>query len=305
MPEIGRPVTAQEQQYKQVTMAPRPLAQGGKAPTDEELINRATGQKPKGIHNGDAGRHNQMGKDEFLKLLTYQLQNQDPMNPMDQGKMTGELAQFSQLEQLSNLNTKFDQAQKNQMIQDKFHAASFVGKQVVTSGSSLKLAQDGDPAQVLFKLEGEAGKVMIRIMDEKNQTVGEIWKDGMSAGSHEVEWNGVALDGQLAAKGTYKAVVKAWDNNGQEVPARTQASGVVTSVTFDEGEPVLTVSGQKVYLRDVASFQVPGHGMGAPAQNMPSAQGQQNALRLNNAVPSPTPQQASNAYTGNEKGIYD
>ena len=49
-----------------------------------------------------------MGKDEFLKLLTVQLKNQDPMNPMEQGKMAAELAQFSQLEQLSNLNTSFD-----------------------------------------------------------------------------------------------------------------------------------------------------------------------------------------------------
>ncbi len=305
MPEIGRPITPQEQQYRQVTMGPRQLGNqnAGRAPTDEELINRATGQKPKSIYNGDAGRHNQMGKDEFLKLLTYQLQNQDPMNPMDQSKMTGELAQFSQLEQLSNLNTKFDQVQKNQGVQEKFYAASFVGKQVVTSGSSMKLNQEGDNADVLFKLDGEAGKVMIRIIDDKNQIVGEMWKEGMSAGSHSVTWNGVTLDGQLAAPGTYKAQVKAWGPTGLDVPAHTQATGLVTNVTFDGGEPVLTVSGQKVYLRDVASFQVAGHG--APVQNMPTAQGQQAGLRLNQAAPSPSAQQAANAYKGEEKGIYD
>jgi len=303
MPEIGRPVDPQAQAFRQVTMAPKALSNrtgGGARELDEQIINRATGRKPEGIHKD--GPHNEMGKDEFLKLLTYQLQNQDPMNPMDQGKMTGELAQFSQLEQLSNLNSKFDKVQKNQMIQDKFYAANFVGKKVVTAGSSLKIEEEGGNADVLFKLDGEAAKVLIRIQDQKGQTVGEIWKDGMSQGAHEVTWDGVTLDGQLTAKGNYKATVKAWDLAGQEVPTRTQATGLVTSVTFDEGEPVLSVDGQKVFLRDVVSFHNQEN-TGA-LQDMPTAQQQQNALRLNNA-PAPSAQQAQNAYRAQGEGIYD
>lgn len=301
MPEIGRPVSNQEQQYKAVTIGPKQMERKAQdeAKQREQLINNATGYKPKSIYQDKP--HNQMGKDEFLKLLTYQLQNQDPMNPMDQSKMTGELAQFSQLEQLSNLNSKYDQQTKNQMIQDKFFAANFVGKQVVTSGSSIKVTEEGGQADVLFKLDGNADKVVIRILDEKNQMVGEIWKEGMSQGSHEVKWNGVMLDGQPVAKGTYRAVVKAWDKTQMEVPTRTQATGLVSSVSFEEGEPVLTVDGQKVYLRDVASFHTPNS---ASEQNMPTAQQQQNNLRLKNAT-APSAQQASNAYRELEKGIYD
>ncbi len=323
MPEIGRPVTAQEQQYRQVTMAPKA------AKNTEEIIRRATGAKPQGIHSDKP--HNQMGKDEFLKLLTYQLQNQDPMNPMEQSKMTGELAQFSQLEQLSNLNGKFDKIQQNQGIQDKFYAASFVGKRVVTTGSSIKLTTEGESADVLFKLEGPADKVVIRLMDEKNQVVGEMWREGLSQGGHQIQWDGVAMDGQLAAKGNYKAVVKAWQANGMEVPARTEATGIVSSVTFDEGEPVLNVDNQKVYLRDVTSFHeadgTPGRmrppgqaaneamaaakamapafapAVGANVQNMPTAQQQDVRLRLNQA--SATPAQAVNAYKGTDEGLYD
>jgi len=303
MPEIGRPVDPQAQAYRQVTMAPKALSSraGGDArKTEEELINRATGRKPEGIHKD--GPHNQMGKDEFLKLLTYQLQNQDPLNPVDQSKMTGELAQFSQLEQLSNLNSKFDAVQKNQMVQDKFYAANFVGKRVVTAGSSLKLEEEGGDANVLFKLGGEAAKVLIRIQDEKGQTVGEIWKDGMSSGSHEITWNGTTLDNQLAAKGNYKATVKAWDKLGAEVPTMTQAQGLVTSVTFDQGEPVLSVDGQKVFLRDVVSFHHGDHS--AAMQNVPSAQQQQNALRLNQAPATPAAH-AHQAYRAEGEGIYD
>ncbi len=309
MPEMGRPVSAMEQRYRQVEMAPRALG-GGKQKSEaqmkEELINKATGYKPKTNDIYKEGPHNQMGKDEFLKLLTYQLQHQDPMNPMDQGKMTGELAQFSQLEQLAELNKKFDQGNKTQGLQDKFYAASFVGKKIVTHGSSLELKNSGDPGDVLFKLDGEAMKVMVRIHDEKNNIIGEIWKDGMSQGGHQVTWDGVSLDGTPAVKGKYRVQVKAWDQMGQEVGARTEATGVVSSVTFDEGEPVLLVNGQKVYLRDVASFhtaETSTHEAARALNSGLSGQGAPMVKSNSNEANAVTPQ-AMNAYKENA-GIYE
>lgn len=307
MPEIGRPTTPQEQSYRQVTMGPRSLA-GNKPKTadeiNEQIINKATGTRARdGIYK--EGAHNQMGKDEFLKLLTFQLQNQDPMNPMDQSKFTGELAQFSQLEQLTNLNKKYDDQHKTQGMQDKFYAASFVGKKIVTTGSTLNLKNAGDPGDVLFKLDGPADKVLIRILDEKNNVVGEMWKEGMSQGGHQVTWDGVTLDGQSASKGKYTAQVKAWDRNAAEVGSRTQATGVVQAVAFDEGEPVLTVNGQKVYLRDVSSFHVSDAEThtAAPQANNSGLSGQSAGVVRSNNAAVPT-QQAINAYSGNT-GIYD
>ena len=308
MPEMGRPVSSQEMQYRQVTMGPKSLSGGTKteAQQKEAIINRATGYKPKNELFKE-GPHNQMGKDEFLKLLTFQLQNQDPMNPMDQSKVTGELAQFSQLEQLSNLNKKFDDGNKTKSMQDKFYAASFVGKKIVTHGSSIDLKNSGDPGDVLFKLESDSARVMVRILDEKNNIMGEIWKDGMSGGSHQVTWDGVALDGSPAVKGKYRAQVKAWDSMGNE-GTKTEATGVVQSVTFDEGEPVLTVNGQKVYLRDVASFhteEAQTH-MAAQATNS-GLSGHNGSIQFNNngtAQKSVPTEQAINAYSNNA-GIYD
>jgi flagellar basal-body rod modification protein FlgD len=303
MPEMGRPVTAQEMQYRQVSMAPRKLSGSSQASSAEErerIINKATGYKPKNEIFKD-GPHNQMGKDEFMKLLTYQLQNQDPMNPMDQSKVTGELAQFSQLEQLANLNKKFDEGNKTQAMQDKFYAASFVGKKIVTQGSTLHLKNDGDMGDVLFKLDNDASKVMVRILDEKNNVMGEIWKDGMSAGGHQLTWDGVALDGTPAVKGKYRIQVKAWDEMGKDVGTRTEATGIVQSVTFEEnGEPVLSVNNQKVYLRDVASFHT-GETETHQASNT-GLSGQTAPIQSTKTVV-PT-QQAMNAYSEN-KGIYD
>ncbi len=316
MPEMGRPVTNQEMRYRQVEMAPKSLAGKGQSEAEkrEALINKATGYKPKNELFKE-GPHNQLGKDEFMKLLTFQLQNQDPMNPMDQSKFTGELAQFSQLEQLSNLNKKFEDQGKNQAIQDKFYAASFVGKKVVTNGSTMNLKESGDASDVLFKLDGQASKVMIRILDSKNNVAGEIWKEGLSQGAHQVTWDGVALDGTPAVKGQYKAQVKAWDDMGQEVGTRTEATGTVQSVTFDQGEPVLTVDGQKVFLRDVASFHtsdVQTHQAIGSSPSMKAAQAQNadlsglnGSIQSNNGASAVVPtEQAINAYSQNA-GIYD
>src|SRR5690606_27797084 len=107
----------------------------------ERLLNKITGFKPKTVF--DKEDKTKMDKDGFLKLLTHQLQNQDPMKPMDQGKLSSELAQFSQLEQLSNLNSKFDKLGRNAQVEDQFYGASFLGKEVVTSGSSMKIKEDG------------------------------------------------------------------------------------------------------------------------------------------------------------------
>ena len=301
MPEIGAP-QPNNSAYSQVSIGPRSSNAKSQNKANENIINKAAGQKPKSIYKD--GPHNQLGKDEFLKLLSFQLQNQDPMNPMDQHKMTGELAQFSQLEQLSNLNSKYDKANQNQMIQDKFFAASFVGKEIVTSGSTIKLLDEGVDADVLFKLDGDADKMVIRIMDEKNQTVGEIWTENVPRGAQQITWDGVSLDGQPAAKGSYKAVIKAWDKNCQEVMARTQATGLVESVSFEDGEPVLLVSGQKVYLRDVSNFRMPkGSADSSLEQNLPAAQSSISHLELNkNKL---NPQAVNNAYVDQMKGIYD
>lgn len=302
MPEIGRPTTNQEMRYRQVEMAPQSLAGKGRSESQmrEDIINKATGRKVKNELFKE-GPHNQMGKDEFLKLLTFQMQNQDPMKPMDQSKLTGELAQFSQLEQLANLNEKFDAGNKTQALQDKFYAASFIGKKIVTAGSSLDLKNTGDPGDVLFKLDGDASKVMVRILDEKNNVMGEIWRDGMSKGSHQLTWDGVALDGTPAVKGRYRIQVKAWDEMGQGVIARTEATGTVETVTFDEGEPVLTVDNQKVYLRDVVSFHTAGTETHQTATNTDLSGQAAPMIQSKNSVPA---QQAMNAYTENT-GIYD
>lgn len=261
MPEIGRPRTAAEGRFQNVQMAPRnrqetdpnKIAQAEK----ERLINKVTGFTQNNPLYKDVKDHNKMGKDEFLKLLTVQLKNQDPLNPMEQGKMAAELAQFSQLEQLSNLNTSFEKFGNDKSVKDKFYGASFLGKEVVTTGSSLKYGGEGSKAEILFTLPKPASKVLVRIFDAKNNMVGEVWKENIGRGNQNVSWDGKSLDGAFEKAGEFRTQVMAWDNTSEPLAVKTKTTGLVESVFFEDGETVLMVKGKKVFLRDVDSFHVP------------------------------------------------
>lgn len=288
MPSMGRPLSSQERSFNDVSIAPRAVSNSKEmnAKEKERLLNKISGYQAKNDLYVDGKKHNKMGKDEFLKLLTHQLQNQDPMKPMEQGKMAAELAQFSQLEQLSNLNSKFDSLNQNAKVEDKFYGASFLGKEVVTSGRSLEFKGEGTDADVLFTLPKPASKALVRIYDKNKNMVGEIWKENLGRGNQNVTWDGTQLDGAISGAGEFSVNVLAWDDFAEPMEVQTKVKGQVDSVFFENGETVLLVDGKKVFLRDVDSFHSPGEKASAAA-----------ALNAHNgeATANPTAQSGSKA----------
>lgn len=267
MPEMGIPQSAQrgKGQFGQIRMANKrfqsSLKDIGKNRQQDagEVLNNISG---KGNMSGDvkvvdSKNHNKMGKDEFLKLLAHQMQNQDPLNPLDQNKFAADLAQFSQLEQMANMNTNIKGLTGNKEAESKHMAASFLGKKVVTNGAAFKL-NDLGKADVNFSLDGNAEKVLVRIYDQKNQLIRQMDFDGMPKGNNSVSWDGVSNNGLRATPGEYKIQVIATNDKFEPIKTHTKASGVVTGVHFEGGETVFTVDGsKKVFLRDVDSFSLP------------------------------------------------
>jgi flagellar basal-body rod modification protein FlgD len=250
MPSMGKPQFAKAHNtFSNISM--KETKDRGK------LLNKLSGFKEKSLFV-DRSKHNKMGKDGFLKLLANQLQNQDPTNPMDQKKFAADLAQFSQLEQLTNLNSKFEKLSNNDALEMKSLAASFLGKEVTTKGTTINLKNDGDSASIPFILEKNASKAMIRIFDQKNNLIGQIDTQALNKGSHRFTWDGVSLDGTPAVKGEYRIEVRGWDNQMEQFLGETKSTGLVTDVTFENGETVLKLDGQKsVSLRDVENFSIP------------------------------------------------
>lgn len=205
----------------------------------------------------DAKTHNKIGKDGFLKLLSHQLANQDPLKPMDQKQFAADLAQFSQLEQLTNMNQKMDNMNKNESPQMKFYGASFLGKEVLTKGTSVNFNGE-DATDIPFYLDKPGKKVFVRIFDKNRQMIGQIVQENLGKGQQVLNWDGMQLDGAPATKGTYSIQVHAFDNDFNPFQGDTQAKGTVTGVHFENDETILTLKdGKKIFLRDVDSFSMP------------------------------------------------
>ena len=205
----------------------------------------------------DRKTHNKLGKDGFLKLLSHQLANQDPMTPMDQKRFAADLAQFSQLEQLTNINTKMKKSSDNIPVQNKFYGASFIGKKVLTDGATVQY-KPGERPMLPFHLDKKAGKAIVRIYDESNNIVRRLDLENLSQGNQVVEWDGRGEDGRNAVKGIYRFDVLAFDDKYTRFKGKSRVEGVVTGVNFENGETVLLVDhSKKVPLRDVRQFQIP------------------------------------------------
>lgn len=272
MPGIGNPNAKTENNFRNIKIRREPLSAKGNQQTKSkgDQLNQLAGIKPESQYV-DAKEHNKLGKDGFLKMLAFQMKNQDPYKPMDQKRFAADLAQFSQLEQLANLNSKFEANQKNKGIEEKSLGASFLGKEVTTSGTTVDADGVGSNVNLPFHLSKPAKKVMVRIFDSSKQLINQIEIDGMGQGQQSVTWNGLQFDGQPAVKGEYRFDVKGYDEQFNEFKGDTQSKGIVTGVHFANGETVLEVDKTRtVFLRDVQSFKLPDPNHKLTAQKMPT-----------------------------------
>lgn len=255
MPEIGKPVDPQNQFANiQINRAASKLQERQAAVG--ETLNKIAGNKPE-ARFVDRRKKEELGQDGFMKLLAHQLKNQDPMKPMDQKDFSANLAQFSQLEQLTAMNKKMDSVNQNAIDDKRVQGAAFLGRKVVTSGTSIDYGGDGKSARVPFFLDQPAKTAIINILDNKNQLIARIEKENLNKGMQDVTWDGVGFDGQIAAKETYHFEVIGFDENNTKFLGSTRAEGLVQGIHFEDGETILDLSnGKKVFLKDVQSFAV-------------------------------------------------
>lgn len=191
-----------------------------------------------------------MGKDDFLTLLVAQLQAQDPLNPMDGTDFTAQLAQFSALEQLQNVNSNLGTLSTSQSIQTNAGAVDFIGKQITALGNEVDI-EDGQRAGIQFNLSENAAAVFVHIYDENGNYIREIESGALSAGQQEIAWDGYDyLDGQVP-DGTYQYEVTALDADGQTVDVTTFVKGTVSGVNYKNGQTYLLTGNQQIPMGNV------------------------------------------------------
>jgi flagellar basal-body rod modification protein FlgD len=197
-----------------------------------------------------------LGKDEFLKLLMAQLQNQDPTQPSDPTAFTAQLAQFSQLELQQDANTTLSQLASAQAAGNQEAAVSLVGKNVTYSTSTVTIAAGGG-ALLTGKLDNDAASVSAVIKNAAGATLRTIKGGATPQGSVQLPWDGRDDAGNQLAAGTYSVTLTALDAQGQAVNATAQQTALVTGVTFANGVTQLIAGGSNIPLGTVTEIDQP------------------------------------------------
>jgi flagellar basal-body rod modification protein FlgD len=183
----------------------------------------------------------------FLQLLTTQLKNQNPLDPLDTNQFTQQLVQFAQVEQQLKSNDQLATLVSLQKTAQATAALGFVGETVVVDGANAKLENGSatwslnlpKPAVVSINIQSATGQSVF----SGNYT--------MNAGLQEFAWDGKSANGTQWPTGNYKMVVSAKDAGGQAVAVPTEVQGLVDGADLTKNPPVLSIAGQDYTLDKV------------------------------------------------------
>jgi flagellar basal-body rod modification protein FlgD len=220
---------------------------------DAGAISSSTGTTSAGP---PAPARNALGKDEFLKLLTAQLANQDPLKPVDNQAFVAQLAQFASLEQLHGVTERLDSLVVASASATQLDTASLVGKSVSYRADGVDVEDGSAPATMQATL-GARADVTAVVQDGSGRTVRALSLGTVEAGSFPIAWDGRDARGNAVTPGHYTVTVTARTADGTMSPVELRASGRVQAVDFTSGGAQLVVGASRVKLSDVSRITQP------------------------------------------------
>ncbi|HEU0230717.1 MAG TPA: flagellar hook capping FlgD N-terminal domain-containing protein [Burkholderiaceae bacterium] len=180
---------------------------------------------------------------QFLTLLVTQLQNQDPLNPMDNAEVTSQIAQLSTVNGINQLNNTLLALSGQMDVSQSMQAAGLIGKGVLVPGTKVSLGSDPTNPTVKqttpFGVDviSPAAKVVVTIMDSSGKAVRQIDLGALPAGVQAVSWDGMGDGGAPVPDGAYNIKVTALDGQGGPVSADALTYGKVSSVQYSSSGP--------------------------------------------------------------------
>lgn len=189
----------------------------------------------------------------FLKLLTTQMQNQDPLKPMDTNDMTRQLVDFANVEQNIGTNSRLDKLLKLQGASTASTNLAYLGRTISFKGDSFDYTQGMTQAPLAYELEKEAKSVRVDILDSKGQTVRSMTGETKAGEKHVVNWDFKDNSGNAVQPGTYRLnIAPVSDKKDDIIKATTYTFGTVNGVGANkDGETVVSVGTQDIPLSDV------------------------------------------------------
>lgn len=184
----------------------------------------------------------------FLQMLTTQLQNQNPLDPLDTNQFTQQLVQFASVEQQLKTNDQLSSLVALQQTTQATQALTFVGKTAVVDGSTAALSN----SSATWVLDvPSSGTMKVHITNSSGQTVFS-GSYSVTAGKDQVfNWNGQGTDGSQLPAGKYTLTATMPDSSGTAVGVSTQIQGVVNSVDLTQSPPLLSIGGQTYTINQI------------------------------------------------------
>ncbi len=191
--------------------------------------------------------------DTFLSLLTTQLKNQNPLDPMDSNQLTQQLVQFTGVEQSLKTNENLETMLQLMTVGAVNSAVGYIGKEVTISGATAKFDGSG-AANWRFSSAGESNTATFVVRDAAGN---EVWRESrpIVQGAGTYTWNGDKVGGGKVPAGTYSLTVGASDSAGSPIEIKSSWSGVVQGVDLSGAQPTLTIDGQNVGFDQIVSIR--------------------------------------------------
>ena len=188
---------------------------------------------------------NALDQTDFLRLLTTQLQNQDPSSPMDPTKFVTDLTQMSQLEATTQMTASITAMTNSFQNLQTMQAATLIGKSVVVKGEEISLEQ-GDTAQ--FRLESDQPLEDVRVVLTGENGMSRTIELGSLSGEEVVNWDGLMTDGSQAMSGSYNITAYGINEDGELSSIRSIVDSKVNSVSIDQagGMTLTLASGERI-----------------------------------------------------------
>jgi flagellar basal-body rod modification protein FlgD len=174
----------------------------------------------------------------FLRLMTTQMKNQDPLDPMKSSEYTQQLAQYSQVEQSVQQTSTLKNILSRMSTQDMSSAANYIGKEATFDGAISNIDNAGGSASWTYTVSRPVTSISATISDANGKVVQQLTLNPNST-SGRVVWDGQMVGGSRASGGPYSLTITATDGNGNAVPVNVSATGIVKSVQMQSGQVVL------------------------------------------------------------------
>ena len=185
----------------------------------------------------DAATDPAAAQDRFLKLLVAQLNNQDPMNPLDNAQMTSQIAQINTVTGIQQLNDTVKGLVSQFSAQQMLQGSAMVGREVLAEGNTLSVDSASGQAAGAFDLAGSAASVKVQVLDAAGKEVGTVDMGALPAGRYNFAWDASSYQGDSAPR--FKVLAA----NGETSVASTALMiDKVTAVSMDSGSLQLQLS---------------------------------------------------------------